>query len=91
LGEWVLVSVHQGKLSSKPARLSRNYYWLIKDPGSGLDIYRSPALNNWTLSMENPAHPKSACLDRAAGGRFGALVRACFTINEKKINPVWFG
>ena len=26
----------------------RGYYWLIKDPGSGLDVYRSADLDNWT-------------------------------------------
>ena len=26
----------------------QGYYWLIKDPGNGLDVYRSPDLDTWT-------------------------------------------
>ncbi len=50
-------------------------YWLIKDPGKGLDVYRSPDLESWTYQGKILDKPGRRNDDAAPGQHADVVVR----------------
>ena len=49
-------------------------YWLIKDPDSGLDVYRSPNLDQWTYQGKILEVPGKRCDDASIGKHADVVV-----------------
>jgi len=52
----------------------QGYCWLIKDPGSGLDVYRSPDLDNWSYQGKILDQPGRRNDDAAVGQHADVVV-----------------
>lgn len=52
----------------------KNYYWLIKDPNSGLDVYRSGDLERWTYQGKILAKPGRRNDDASIGKHADVVV-----------------